>query len=71
MPSLTGPNFPREVPNTNYMMLHWGIVPQALDIIKKSLEGVNTSPMGVQQHAMVIYIRISSEFINTSTLPLN
>ena len=27
--------------------------------------------MGVQQHTMIIYIRISSEVTNTSTLPLN
>ena len=60
-------------------MLHWGllpqltteVVPQGLDIIKTSLKGINTSPMGVHQHTMIIYIRISSEVTNTPTLPLN
>ena len=47
------------------------VVPQGLYIIKTSLKGVNTYPMGVQQHTMIIYIRISSEVTNTSTLPLN
>ena len=73
--SLTGPTSPRETPNTPYMMLHWGlfppltteVVPQGLDTIKTSRKGVNTSPMGVQQHIMIRYIRISFEVTNTST----
>ena len=69
-------DFSREDPNTHYMMLHWGIlpqlttevVPQGLDTIKTSHKEVNTSPMGVQQHTMIIYIIISSEVTNTSAL---
>ena len=75
MSSLTGPTSPRETPNTHYMMLHWGllprltteVVPQGLDTIKTSRKEANTSPMGVQQHTMIIYIKISSEVTNTST----
>ena len=74
--SLTGLSSPREAPNTHYMMLHLGIfppltmkvVPQGLNTIKTSCKGVNTSPMWVQQHTMIKYIRISSEVTNTSTL---
>ena len=77
--TLRGPTSPRETPNTHYMMLYYGllprltteVVPQGLDTIKTSHKGVNTSLMGVQQHTMIIYIRISSEFINTLTLTLN
>ena len=43
------------------------VVPQGLDIIKTSQKEVNTSPMRVQQHTLVIYIKISSEVTNTST----
>ena len=66
MPSLTRLNSPGETPNTHYMMLHWGLLPrlttevvaQGLDTIKTSRNEANTSPMGVQQHTMIIYIRI-------------
>ena len=69
---------PIEIPNTHYMMSHWGlftrltieVVPQGLDTIKTSRKEENTYPMGVQQHTMIIYIRISSEVTNTTTLPL-
>ena len=79
MSSLIGLNSPREAPNTHYMMLHWGLLPritmevlcQGLDTIKTSHKKVNTSPMGIQQHTMIIYIRISSEVTNTPTLRLN
>ena len=77
--SLTRMTSPIEAPNTHYMMLYKGlfprltmvVVPQGLDTIKKSYKGVRTSPMGVQQHTMIIHIRIYSKVINTSTLPLN
>ena len=77
--SLTRSTSPRETPNTHYMILHWGllpritteVVPQGLDTIKTFHKEVNTSPIGVQQHTMIIYFRISFEVTNTSTLPLN
>ena len=70
MSFLTWPTSPREIPNTHYIMLHWGllprltteVVPQGLETIKTSRKGVNTSPMGVQQRT----VRISSEVTNTS-----
>ena len=70
-----GPTYPRETTSTYYMMLHLGllprlateVVPQGLDTINTSCKGVNTSAMGVQQHTMIIYIRISFEVTNTST----
>ena len=76
MSSLTGLTSPRETPNTHYMMLHWGlllrltteVVPQGLHTIKTSRKGVNTFPTGVQQHTMLIQIRIFSEATNTSTI---
>ena len=43
------------------------IVTQGLDIIKTSHKEENTSPMEVQQHTMIIYIKISSKVTNTST----
>ena len=51
------------------MMLQWGllnrltmkVVPQGIDTIKTSCKGVNKSLMGVQQHAMIIYIIIYFE----------
>ena len=60
--SLRGMDYPRETPNTHYMMLHWGlfprltkeVVPKGLDTFKTSHKGVNISPMGVQQHKMII-----------------
>ena len=69
MSSHMGPTSPRETTIIYYMMLHWGlfpritmeVVPKGLDIVKTSRKGVNTSPMGLQQHTMIIYIRISSE----------
>ena len=72
-----GLNYPRETPSTHYMMSQWGlfprltmeVVPQGLDIIKTSNKEKNTSPMGVHQHTMIIYIRICSEVTNTSRLP--
>ena len=73
--SLTGLTSPRQTPNTHYMMLHWGVfpwltievVPQGPYTIIKPQKEENTSLMGVQQHTMIIYIRISSEVTNTST----
>ena len=47
------------------------VVPQGQDIITISHKEENTSPMGIQQHIMIIYIIISFEATNTSTLPLN
>ena len=46
------------------------VVPQALYTIMTSLKQAKTSLMGVQQHTMIIYIKISSEVTNTSTLIL-
>ena len=43
------------------------VVPEGIETIKTSCKGVNTSPMGVQQHKMIIYIKISPEVTNTST----
>ena len=43
------------------------VVPQGLDTIKTSHKKVNTPPMGVKQHTMIIYIEISSKVTNTST----
>ena len=65
--------------STYYMMLHWGllpgvtteVVPQGIDTIKTSHKEENTYLMGVQQHRMIIYIRISFKVTNTSTLRLN
>ena len=76
MSSLIGPTSPIDIANTHYMILQWvlfprltmEVVPQELDIIKTYQKGLNTSPMGAQQHTMIIYIRISSEVTNTSTL---
>ena len=73
MSSLTWSTSPRETPNTHYMMLHWGllpqltteVVPQGIDTIKTSRKDVNTSPMGVQQHTMIIHIKIYFEVTNT------
>ena len=61
------------------MMLHWGIfprlttefVPQGIDTIKASRKKENTSPMGVQQHTMIIYIGISFKVTNTSTIEIS
>ena len=72
---LAGLTSPIETPNTHYMMSHWGllprltmeVVPQGLDTIKTSCNEVNSSPMGVQQHTMIVYIRISIEVTNIST----
>ena len=74
--SLTGPTSPIVIPNTHYMMLLWGlfprltteVVPQGLDTIKTSCKEENTSLMGVQQHTMIIYIKISSDVTNASML---
>ena len=60
--SLTGLTSPKETPNTQYMMLNWGllprlimeVVPQCLDTINTSRKEVNTSLMGAQQHTMII-----------------
>ena len=43
------------------------VVPQGPCIIITSRKEGNTSPMGEQQHTMIIYIIISSEVTNTST----
>ena len=47
------------------------LVPQVLDTINTSHKEENAYPMGVIQHTMIIYIRISFKVTNTSTLPLN
>ena len=73
-----GPTSPRETTSIYYMMLRWGlfprltigVVPQGIYTIMTSLKEANTSSMGIQQHRMIIYIRISSEVTNTLTLPL-
>ena len=78
MSSLTRMTSQREAPNTHYMILYRGllpqltieVLPQGLDIIKTSHKGANTSPMGEQQHTMIIHIRISSEVTNRSTEPV-
>ena len=78
MSSLTGLNFPRETPNTHYMMLHRGLFPrlttkvvtQSLDTINTYRKGINRSLMGVQEHTLIIYMRISFEVTNTPTLSL-
>ena len=43
------------------------VVTQGLDTINTSHKEENTSPMGVQQHTMIIYMIISFEVTNTST----
>ena len=66
--------YPRETPNTHYMMLHWGllpqltmkVVPQGIDTINTSHKEETTSPMGVHQQIMIIYIIISFKVTNTS-----
>ena len=45
------------------------VVPQGIYTIIASQKEVNTYMMGVKQHTMIIYIKISSEVINTSTGP--
>ena len=58
------------------MMLHSGIfpiltmevVPQGPYKIMTSQKEENTSPMGVKQHTMIIYIIISFDATNTSTI---
>ena len=74
--TLTRLTAPRETPKIHYMMFHWGLLPRlttevvshGLYIIMTSRKEVNTSSMGVQQHTMIIYIRISSEVTNSSTI---
>ena len=69
MSSLTGLTSPKEAPNTHYMMLHWGPLPQlTTEFVPQVLDIVKTSRKGVQQHTMIIYIKVSSEVTNTSTL---
>ena len=78
MSSLIGLTSPRKNPNTHYMMLHWRlfpqltmkVVPQGLDTINTSCKEINTYPMRVQKHTMIIYIKISSKVTNTSTIML-
>ena len=75
MSSHMGPTSPRETKITYYMMLHWGllpwltteVVPQGLDTIKTSRKGVTNIPNRVQQHTMIINIKISSVVTNTWT----
>ena len=63
MHNLTGPNSPRETPKIHFIILNWGLLPrlttevepQAPYIIMASRKEGNTSPMGLQQHAMIIY----------------
>ena len=72
MSSLIGSNSPRETPNTHYMMSHWGILPQLKKkVVSQGLDTINTSPMGVKQHTMIIYIIIYFKVTNTSTLHVN
>ena len=47
------------------------VVPQGLNIINTSRNEEMTYPMGVKQHTMIIYIIISYEVTNTSTIPIN
>ena len=73
--ALPGPNSPRETANIHSMMLNYGlfprltkeVVPQGLDTIKTSRKEENTYLMRVQQHTIIIHIRISFEVTNTST----
>ena len=66
MSSLAGPTSPRETPSTHYMMLHWGLLPWiTTEVVPQGLDTIKTSLMGVQQHTMIIHIRISSEVTNT------
>ena len=70
-----GPTTPRETTSTYYKMLHWGLLPRlTTDIVTQGLDTIYTFrkvvthiPNGVQQHTMIIYIRISFEVTNTST----
>ena len=72
-------NYPRETPKIHYMMLHWElfprltmeVVPQGPCTIMTSQKEGNTSSMGVQQHTLIIYIKMSSEVTIRTTLPLN
>ena len=43
------------------------VVHQGLDTINTSRKEENISPMWVQQHTMIIYIRISSKVTKIST----
>ena len=73
--TLTGPTSSRETPKIHYMMLHWGllpwltteVVPQGLYTVMASRKEANTSSMGVQQHIVIIYIKIYFKVTNTST----
>ena len=74
--TLTQLTSPRETPKIHYMMLHWGLlprlttefVPQGIYTIMTSRKEENTYTMGVQQHTLIIYIRIPSKVTNTSTV---
>ena len=78
MSSHMGPTYPRETTSKYYMMLHSGLFPplttkfvtQSLDTINKYRKGINRSLMGVQEHTLIIYMRISFEVTNTPTLSL-
>ena len=74
--TLEGSNSPRETPKVHFIILKWGllprltmkVVPQGPYTIITSQKGENTSLMGVQQHTIIIYIRISFKFTNKSTI---
>ena len=76
--TLARPTSHRENPKIHFIILNWGLFPQlttkvvaqGLDTIKTSRKEANTSPMGVQQHTMIIYIEISSKVTNTKTLSI-
>ena len=65
--TLTGPTSPRETPKAHYIILYQGVfsqlttkfVPQGPYKIMVSWKEGNTSPMGLQQYTMIIYIKIS------------
>ena len=68
---------PRETLKVHYIILYWGLLPRCIievvpqgpyTIITSWNEG-NTSPMGVQQHTMIMPIIISSEVTTTTTHP--
>ena len=73
--TLTGSTSPIEFPKIHYMMFHWGlfpwltaeVVPQGIYTILTSWKEENTYMMGLQQHTMIIYIRIYYEVVNIST----
>ena len=78
MSSLTGLTSLRETPNTHYMILHWGllpqltmeVVPQGLDTIKKYRKEVkhiqwrynNILNLQIHQHMHTLFLSLLEEF---------